>query len=214
MWWSGWVGKSAAKVQAVYVQVQSRCMSKINGLVKIGGKAGTSILFIIYDSPGLLTPLLSLPLSGPTPPRLVLSSYLDLLRPPLPQHYLGASLRFPAASDPLLIPGLLWMCIHCSAAISLSNTSPRPNGAVARCGLIVVRWTLWVDYCGSVAVVRSLWVGRCGLLALCRLRRRMVTLCRALWVRSLCCSVVVVRSLRFYCIVRSLWWSVAVVWLL
>lgn len=62
------MGKSAAKVQAVYERVQSRCMSKINGLVKIRGKAGTSILFILHDSPGLLTPLLSLPLSGSNTP--------------------------------------------------------------------------------------------------------------------------------------------------
>ena len=30
------------------------------------------------------------------------------------------------------------------------------------CGLIFVRWSLWVDCCGFVAVDRLLWVGHCG----------------------------------------------------
>ncbi len=73
-----------------------------------------------------LPPLLSWPLSGSNI-RSVLSSYLALLRPPLPHNCLGDSPQLPAASDPLPLPKLHRMCIRCWAAISSSNTSPWPK---------------------------------------------------------------------------------------
>ena len=81
---------------------------------------------------------------------------------------------------------------------------------VGRCGSVAccVGRSLWVGHLlcrsvavlvgccesgfgGSVAVCWSPWIGCCGLLALYRLLRRLVTLCRALWVG--------------YCVVRLLY---------
>ncbi len=74
-----------------------------------------------------------------------------------------------------------WNCagcasICCSAAVSLSNTSPQPNRMIGNCGLIVLLWCLWVGCCGSVSVgccrlaafCRSLCVSDCGTVAVRR----------------------------------------------
>ena len=90
-----------------------------------------------------------------------LSSYHALLRPPLPQNYLGPSVRLPVASAAFPIPELLQVCIRCwdanhpwILALGLTKRS------------VAVGWSWCAGLCGSVAVGQFLWVSCCKSVAL------------------------------------------------
>lgn len=85
----------------IYIMSQSRLsylsVDTLSPSAPMVANAGISTLFIIHALPVYRLLCFLDSSQAPTPPRSVLSSYLALIRPPLPQNYLCYSPSMPAA---------------------------------------------------------------------------------------------------------------------
>ena len=149
----GW-GKARLNCRLCRCRCMRRCISKINGLMKIEERARTSIL----------------PVSWP---------FCSRLRHPLdrsfPPTLLCSDLRFPKIA--LVLPQDCRMlrtlfqfrnCAGCTSTTELQFHCRVITLGLTKwfgcCELVIVSWPLWVGCYESVAVDRLLWAGRCGLL--------------------------------------------------